>query len=99
VRYGEASGARAGYWGSSLRVRIGWRGMGVGEALGRRGRADAKAAGARVISLVVYADNMPAVNLYRKHGYKRRLVPELDEQFQRAAATPEHYCIIMTKEL
>lgn len=85
VHLDASAGPQTGYWLYSLRVRIGWRGVGVGEALTRRVLADAQRLAAPRISLVVYADNQPAIALYRKLGFERVQSPAIDETLARDA--------------
>jgi signal peptidase I len=66
-----------GHWIFGLMVRVKARGMGVGEALCRQVIDRAKADGLKELFLLVYDDNPPAINLYRKLGFERTRLPAL----------------------
>jgi ribosomal protein S18 acetylase RimI-like enzyme len=70
-----------GAWLFSLVVWGRYRGMGIGEALTRRVIEQAQSEGARELRLLVFADNAPAINLYRKLGFEHIPYPALDAQF------------------
>jgi GNAT superfamily N-acetyltransferase len=72
-----------GHWLFSLHVWTRWRGFGVGELLTRQVMSQAQREGARELLLVVFTDNTPAINLYRKLGFEPIAHPALDEQFAR----------------
>lgn len=72
-----------GHWLFSLHVWTRWRGLGIGEVLTRQVMTQARSEGARELFLVVFADNAPAINLYRKLGFDCIAHPVLDEQFAR----------------
>jgi ribosomal protein S18 acetylase RimI-like enzyme len=54
--------------------------MGVGEALARRVIRQAKAEEAQELFLAVFEDSLPAMNLYRKLGFERVVLPGLEEE-------------------
>jgi ribosomal protein S18 acetylase RimI-like enzyme len=56
-----------------------YRGMGVAEALMRQAIAAAPDAGADELRLTVFADNAPALALYRKLGFEPAGSPTLAE--------------------
>lgn len=74
-----------GAWLFSLVVRARYRGMGIGEALTRRVIEQASAEGARELRLLVYADNAPAINLYRKLGFEIIDAPEFAQRLDSEA--------------
>jgi signal peptidase I len=65
-----------GHWLFGLVVWGRYRGMGIGEALTHRVVEQAQSEGARELRLPVYADNPPAINLYRKLGFELVDAPE-----------------------
>ena len=99
VRRSEDAGPHAGFWLYSLRVRLTYRGMGLGEDLCNQVIETARAEGAPELSLVVNADNDAAIGLYSKLGFTRKPVPELDAQFERDRAAMRHLRMVMSKHL
>jgi ribosomal protein S18 acetylase RimI-like enzyme len=79
-RHHEPGSSYSGYWLWSLAVRAPYRGMGVGEALARRVIRQAKAEEAQELFLAVFEDSLPAMNLYRKLGFERVVLPGLEEE-------------------
>jgi ribosomal protein S18 acetylase RimI-like enzyme len=71
-----------GHWFSGLEVRLLWRRMGLGERLVRRVIDQAKAENASMLSCLVYEDNHAALNLYRKLGFEKAVIPGLEEQLE-----------------
>jgi len=70
-----------GHWLFSLHVWTRFRGLGIGELLTRQVMTQAQGEGARELWLAVFADNAPAINLYRKLGFEHIAQPALDEKF------------------
>ena len=76
-----------GHWIFALMVRVKVRGMGIGEALCQQVIDRARSDGVKELFLLVYDDNPPAINLYRKLDFERTrlpaLQPQLDEDFEK----------------
>jgi len=70
VRRGVDAAPFDGFWIHATMVATPYRGMGVAEALMHRALAAAWEAGAREVRLLVFADNAPALALYRKLGFE-----------------------------
>jgi ribosomal protein S18 acetylase RimI-like enzyme len=83
---GPGSGPWAGAWLHSLMVWTPYRGLGVGEALTRAVLESARREGAEYVLLAVYADNGPALGLYRKLGFAPATLPELVPLLAKEAA-------------
>ncbi len=78
---GEATAAPFdGFWIHATVVAVRYRGMGVAEALMRRAIDAARDAGADEVRLTVFADNAPALGLYRKLGFELGGSPALAER-------------------
>ena len=97
VRRSEDAGAHAGFWLCSLRVRLPYRGMGLGESLCQRVIDLARQEGAGELSLVVHEHNQRAAALYRKLGFAAKDVPELDAQFEQERLARGRRRMVMTK--
>lgn len=76
----DANPAYTGHWLWSLTVREPYRGMGLGEALTNHVIGEAQREGAPALFLAVTEGNFPAVRLYRKLGFERVVLPEVEEQ-------------------
>ena len=78
-----------GHWIFAHTVRLKYRGMGMGEALCQRVIDRAKDDGVKELFLLVYDDNHPAINLYRKFGFEltrlQALESQLDEEFRKSS--------------
>lgn len=83
VRHPPEHAPYVGHWLFSLQVWPRYRGLGIGELLTHQVMTQAQREGAPELLLVVYADNAPAINLYRKLGFAHVAFPALDEQFVR----------------
>ena len=81
-RYSSETFPFQGFWLLSLQVRPLWRGMGIGEGLTRKVVERAAAERAQELLLLVEEDNWPAINLYDKLGFKRIVIPRLEEQLE-----------------
>jgi ribosomal protein S18 acetylase RimI-like enzyme len=81
VRHPQEHFPYVGNWLFSLIVWGRYRGMGVGETLTRRVIEQATAEGAPELFLNVDDDNRPALDLYRKLGFERVVLPVLEEEF------------------
>ncbi len=71
-------GPWSGHWLHSMAVRAPYRGLGVGEALTREAIEGARRGGASALLLTVQEDNGRAVALYRKVGFERVVLLELE---------------------
>ena len=68
-----------GFWILATMVATRYRGMGVAEALVQAAIAAACESGADEVRLTVFADNVPALALYRKLGFVPGASPALAE--------------------
>jgi signal peptidase len=84
-----------GYWLSSLRVRTAYRGMGIGEELSRSVMAKGREERAEVLSLMVSEDNHQAIKLYQKLGFQLKVIPTLEELFEKERHTLGYRNVIM----
>ncbi|MDP3880055.1 MAG: GNAT family N-acetyltransferase [Dehalococcoidales bacterium] len=71
-----------GHWLINLAVRTTYRGMGIGEELTRFVMEKSMKSGASEISLLVFEDNAPAIKLYRKLGFERKVIPALEKELE-----------------
>jgi len=71
-----------GAWIHSTMVATPYRGMGIAEMLLQRAIAAARDFGEVELRLSVFADNAPAVGLYRKLGFERDMSPLLAERLE-----------------
>jgi len=99
VSRSEDAGPHAGFWLYSLRVRLTYRGMGLGETLCQRVIDLARQDGAKELSLVVHEHNRRAAALYCKLGFEKRAVPELDAQFEQDVQARGRRRMVMSKAL
>jgi GNAT superfamily N-acetyltransferase len=72
-----------GYWLSSLVVRTAYRGMGIGEELSRKVVAKSVAEGAEGLYLMVREDNHRAIKLYQKLSFQLKVIPALEQLFEK----------------
>jgi signal peptidase len=87
------------WWIFGMRLRIPYRGMGIGEELVRRAIKKASEEGARRLNLLVHEKNRAAVNLYYKTGFRKISIPALDEQLEEEAKQTNQRRIILSKDL
>lgn len=99
VRRPVEQGPYSGYWLHGLMVRTRYRGLGLGEALSRRVIEQARVEGAPVLSLNVFADNAPAIALYRKLGFERVRIPALEARFEADVQRGQRRLMSMRKAL
>jgi ribosomal protein S18 acetylase RimI-like enzyme len=97
VRRGEDAGPHSGYWLYSLRVRLPYRGMGLGETLCQQVIEQAQKEGAPELALMVVENNDAATTLYGKLGFARKPVPALDAQMEQEARKSGRKRIVMSK--
>jgi len=88
-----------GYWLFSLNVRVRYRGAGIGEALTRAVLAKAIHDGADELRLLVFSDNLPAIRLYHKLGFRETVVAGLQPQLDAEAAQTGRRRIVMQIDL
>jgi len=86
-------------WLFGIRVRIPYRGIGIGEGLVRRAIEKASEEGARRLNLLVCEKNKAAMNLFHKMGFRRISIQALDEQLEEEAKQTNQQRIILSKEL
>lgn len=99
VRRPESSGAHSGHWLFSLIVRLRYRGMGIGEALSQKVIAEATQEGVEKLKLFVFEDSQPAVRLYKKLGFVKTVIPELESQLEEEKKQLGRRRIVMEKTL
>jgi ribosomal protein S18 acetylase RimI-like enzyme len=99
VRRRDDTGPHGGFWLYSLRVRLTYRGMGLGETLCQRVIQQAQTEGAPELALLVVDSNHAAIALYRKLGFARKSVPELDALLERDREVHGWRRIVMSKYL
>jgi GNAT superfamily N-acetyltransferase len=99
VRRSEDFGVHGGFWLYSLRVRLTYRGMGLGEMLMQTGIERARQDGAREVSGIVLERNLPSMAMCRKLGFVVRTVPELDAQSAQGGQTLGGRRMLLTKLL
>ncbi len=85
VRRGPGAAPFDGFWINATMVARPFRGMGIAEGLMQRTIATAREAGARELLLTVFADNLPALALYRKVGFVPGGSPALTERLDAEA--------------
>jgi ribosomal protein S18 acetylase RimI-like enzyme len=99
VRRSAAQAPYSGYWLHSLMVRTRYRGMGLGEVLSQRVVEQARAEGAPELLLNVFVDNASAAALYRKLGFERVRILELEAQFDAAVQQGQRRMMSMRQSL
>lgn len=95
----QSEGAWTGCWLFSLEVWPLWRGAGLGERLTRAVLTEGRARGVGELRLAVYEDNERAVRLYRKLGFRRVSVPELEPQLVSEYAQAGRRRVVMAVDL
>lgn len=89
----------AGWWLFGMKVNWRYRRMGIGDKLTKMAADIAAKHGASEIRLLVFEDARPANNLYRKTGFHRISVPELDKELQEEAKKTSRLRIILAKDI
>ena len=89
----------SGWWIFSMQVRMCYRRAGIGEGLVKLAIKKARAGGAKRINLLVFDQNLPAINLYRKIGFMRVNMIGLDEKLEDEVRQGQKRRIIMAKFL
>jgi ribosomal protein S18 acetylase RimI-like enzyme len=87
VRHPPEDEPYIGYWISGLKIWLPCRGLGLGEALCHKAIDKAKAEGAEELHLLVYPENMVAINLYRNLGFEPARIPGVEECLEEALKT------------
>lgn len=70
------------FWLTSMFVRTRYRGLGIGEALGREAIRQSLSRGGEELLLMVDSENTRAFSLYRKLGFEPIILPELETQLK-----------------
>lgn len=99
VRRTEEAGGHSGHWLYSLRVRLRYRGMGIGESLCQQVIGRAMAEGAPELLLLVREHNRSAIRLYTKMGFVPKVVPPLEPQLENERLFFGRRSIVMSKRL
>jgi len=95
----KESGLPPGLWLFSLWVKVWYRRMGVGELLSLRVVQAARERGAAELYLMLFEDNLPAVRLYRKLGFKPRIFPELEDRLNTAEQSCGRKQVVMAASM
>jgi len=99
VRHSENIDFCEGYWLFGLVVKTLHRGMGIGERLGQAVIEKAREEGAKEIFLLVRDNNHQAIELYRKLGFRMKVIPKLEAQLSKEVELGAHRRVAMTKSL
>lgn len=99
VRHADTTGPYAGHWLYSLRTRLTYRGMGLGEDLCGKVIEIARKEGAEELLLSVNENNHAAIALYRKLGFETTVIPALEEQLEREWQALGRRRVVMRKRL
>ncbi len=76
-----------------------YRRLGIGERLTKMSCDIAAQGQAREIKLLAFRDSKPAIRLYRKMGFRRISIPEIDKQLREEAERTRRERIIMAKDI
>ena len=77
----------------------GYRGMGLGEKLSCLTIEKCKKQRANKVSLLVFENNLPAINLYKKLGFEQSINDDLENQLKREITEYGQRRIYMSKIL
>jgi len=88
-----------GYWLFGLTIKPHWQGLGIGEMLSQAVLDRTRAEGAQTLDLLVFDDNVRALGLYRKLGFKLHTIPELEPQLESERAQCGRRRVVMRKRL
>jgi len=88
-----------GWWIFGVGVDWRYRGLGVGSQLTEMLCEFAGEQGASEVKLLVFKDSKPALNLYRKLGFYRFSIPQIDKELREEAKKTRRQRIIMKKDL
>ena len=87
------------WWLTSMLVNWRYRGMGIGERLTKMACEIAAENGASNVKLLAFKRSRPAINLYRKMGFRQISIPQLDEQLKEEAIKTSRRRIILAKDV
>ena len=88
-----------GYWLFSLTVKSPLRGAGIGEKLSREVIARTCTEGGQTLDLLVFNDNFPAIQLYRKLGFDMHTIQELEPKLVCEVTLSGRRRVVMRKRL
>ena len=88
-----------GDWLFALSVKPICRGLGIGQALSQVVIERSRAEGAPTLDLLVYEDNVRAIDLYRKLGFEMYCNPDLEAQLEPERASSGRRRVAMRKRL
>jgi len=88
-----------GWWIFGMWVNWRYRELGVGSRLTEMLCEFAAKRGVSEVKLLVFKDNRPAVNLYRKWDFYQISIPQIDEKLREEAKKTRRQRIIMKKDL
>ena len=88
-----------GNWLFALHVKSICRGLGIGQALSEAVIERSRAEGAPTLDLLVYEDNLRAIDLYRKLGFEMYSNPDLEAQLEPERASSGRRRVAMRKRL
>lgn len=87
------------WWLTGMLVNWRYRGMGIGERLTKMACEIAAENGASNVKLLAFKKSRPAINLYRKMGFRQISIPQLDEQLKEEARKTSRRRIILAKDV
>ena len=97
VRYSSENKPYSGYWLWGLAVKSQFKGGGIGEKLSQEVILKASTEGSKTLDLLVFNNNVPALQLYRKLGFVHYVIPGLEEQLQAQPTQNGHRHVVMRK--
>ncbi len=95
----ESNPRYQGWWIFGMWVNWRYRGLGIGERLTKMACDSAAEGGASEVKLLVFKDTKPAINLYRKMGFRQISIPEIDEELREEAKKTRRQRIIMARDI
>lgn len=98
-KFQESDYPYEGWWLFGMNVKLRYRRMGIGEKLTKMAADVAAKQGATEIKLLVFEDAKPANNLYRKSGFRKISIPELNRQLEKEAQENSRRRIIFLKDV
>lgn len=99
VRHSPQHSPYTGYWLFSLAVKSPYKGIGIGEQLTREVISKARSENQKTLHLLVYNNNIPAMQLYRKLGFTLHLIEELEPRLIAEGADSGRRRVVMRKLL
>ncbi len=97
--FSEADAHYRGWWIFGTWVAWQYRGLGVASRLTEMLCEFARKEEASEIKLLAFKDSKPALNLYRKLGFYRFSIPQIDKELREEAKKTRRRRIIMKKDL